>query len=98
MPNYIHLLITISEKEKRDVRERPLQEKQHSIIANIVGYLKMNATKEIHRIDQDIKLWQRLSNDHIIRGDEDFCKIWEYIDTNAIRWEQDCFYDSEEGQ
>ena len=36
--------------------------------------------------------WQRSFHDHIIRGEEDYKKIWEYIDTNVIRWEYDCYY------
>ncbi len=92
MPNHIHLLISIPGIEIRDARERPLQEKQHSIVANIVGYIKMNASKRIHYINKDVKVWQRLSHDHIIRGEKDYLKIWDYIDTNVIRWKYDCFY------
>lgn len=92
MPNHIHLLISLPGKPIRDVHERPLQSKQHSVIANIVGYLKMNVTKKIHQINKNEIVWQRLSNDHIIRGGRDYQKIWEYIDTNVIRWEKDCFY------
>ncbi|MBE6756822.1 MAG: hypothetical protein E7555_10250 [Ruminococcaceae bacterium] len=42
------------------------------------------------------KLWQRSFHDHIIRGDKDYEKIWEYIDTNVLRWKDDCFYEQEE--
>ena len=38
------------------------------------------------------KLWQKSYHDHIIRGEADYKKIWEYIDTNEIKWEEDCFY------
>ncbi len=40
-------------------------------------------------------IWQRFSNDHVIRGENDYQKIWEYIDTNASRWEKDCLYTDE---
>jgi hypothetical protein len=40
----------------------------------------------------DKKIWQRSFHDHIIRGDEDYLKIWNYIDTNPLKWELDCFY------
>ena len=92
MPNHIHLLISLPANSIRDERASPLQSKQHSVIANIVGYLKMNVTKKIHEINKNEIVWQRLSNDHIIRGENDYQKIWEYIDTNVIRWDKDCFY------
>lgn len=92
MPNHIHLLIIIPENEMRDVRERPLQYKQHSIIGNVTGYLKMNSSKKIHNINKSEKVWQRFSHDHIIRGEKDYLKIWEYIDTNVLKWKEDCFY------
>ncbi len=40
----------------------------------------------------DNKLWQKSFHDHIIRGKEDYQNIWQYIDTNVLKWEQDKFY------
>ena len=40
-------------------------------------------------------LFQSSFHDHIIRGEKDYQKIWEYIDTNVIRWEKDCFYNND---
>ncbi len=40
----------------------------------------------------DKKLWQRSFHDHIIRGESDYQKIWQYIDTNHLKWERDKFY------
>ena len=37
-------------------------------------------------------IWQSSYNDHIIRDKKDYQKIWEYINTNVLRWEKDCFY------
>ena len=37
-------------------------------------------------------LFQSSFYDHIIRGEKDYQKIWEYIDTNIIRWEKDCYF------
>lgn len=38
------------------------------------------------------RIWQKSFHDHIVRGEEDFLKIWEYIAYNELKWEQDCFY------
>ena len=74
------------------IRESPLQI-QRSIIDKAIGYLKMNVSKQIHLMNYEGKIWQRSYHDHIVRGEEDYKKIWEYIDTNVIRWKEDCFYE-----
>ncbi len=94
MPNHIHLIIEIyNDDEKRAIRESPLQY-HRSIIDKMVGFLKMNVSKKIHSKHSD-EIWQRSYHDHVIRGEKDYKKIWEYIDTNVIRWEKDCFYNGE---
>ena len=54
----------------------------------------MNVSKKIHNTDNK-KIWQRSYHDHIIRGENDYQKIWEYIDTNPLKWELDCFYNDD---
>ena len=83
MPNHIHLIVS-SDNSGGDGTP-PLQ--------NIIGQLKSYTTNKYGNT-----LWQRSYHDHIIRGDKDYQKIWEYIDTNVIRWEKDCFYNSETEQ
>ena len=90
MPNHIHLLLQVKEDE-RAIHESPLQNGR-SIVSKVIGYLKMNSSKRIHAIDDENKIWQRSFHDHIIRDKYDYEKIWEYIDTNVLRWELDCFY------
>ena len=36
--------------------------------------------------------WQRGYYDHIVRSENDFLRIWTYIDNNPLRWELDCYY------
>ena len=91
MPNHIHLIIEIKDNgNKRAIRESPLQY-QRSLIDKIVGYLKMNVSKKMHNTYTD-NIWQRSFHDHIIRDKYDYEKIWKYIDTNILRWKDDCFY------
>ena len=58
-------------------------------ISTIVQQLKGIVTKQI-----GFSIWQKLFHDHIIRGAQDYQKIWEYIENNPILWEEDCFYPS----
>ncbi len=94
MPNHIHLIIEINnDNEQRAIRESPLQY-HRSVIDKMVGFLKMNVSKKIHNTYSD-KIWQKSYHDHIIRGEKDYQKIWEYIDTNPLKRELDCFYNDE---
>jgi hypothetical protein len=77
MPKHIHLIVILQDSGGDGTP--PLQ--------NIIRQLKSFTTNKYGCI-----LWQRSFHDHIIRGKEDYKKIWEYIDTNVIRWETDCFY------
>ena len=79
MPNHIHLIIFL---HGTMMASSPTKN-----IENIIRSFKILVTKEIGN-----SIWQRSYHDHIIRGEKDYQKIWEYIDTNPLRWEKDCFY------
>ena len=88
MPNHFHLIVFID--EERAIRESPLQKR--SLISKIIGYIKASASKQIHLFSSDKTIWQRNYHDRIIRSDEEYLKIAEYIHTNPGRWEEDCFF------
>ena len=91
MPNHIHLIIMINDREElRAIRESPLRGR--SVISKLIGYIKMNSSKEIHNLYGDTIVWQRGFHDHIIRDRQDYEKIAKYIYENPLRWKHDCFY------
>ena len=91
MPNHIHLILVISDEDQKwAIRESPLQGR--SIISKVVGYVKMNSSKEIHKIVGDSPIWQRSFYDHIIRDRQDYDKIAKYVQDNPFKWQDDCFY------
>ena len=79
MPNHIHLLLQIN----TDANGRPMVA---PTISTIVQQLKGAVTKQT-----GTTVWQKLFHDHVIRGEKDYRKIWEYIDNNPARWKEDCF-------
>ncbi len=79
MPNHIHLIIFLHGTMRASSPTKNLE--------SIVRSFKTMVTKEIGK-----SIWQRSYHDHIIRDKNDYQKIWEYIDTNVLRWEKDCFY------
>lgn len=86
MPNHIHLLLSI---EARNGTGNP-----SPTVGNIVGWYKYQVTKEVNERTGTIgrKVFQRSFHDHVIRGDKDYQRIWNYIAGNPLRWAEDCFY------
>ena len=82
MPNHIHLIIFLHGTMKASSPTKNIE--------NIIRSFKIMVTKEIGK-----SIWQRSYHDHIIRGEKDYQKIWEYIETNPLKWELDCFYSDE---
>ena len=40
-------------------------------------------------------IWQRSFYDHVIRNEEDYLHIWQYIDRNPAKWAEDEYYYAE---
>ena len=82
MPNHIHLLLMIDTLHGRSMIA--------PTISTVVRHMKGFATRSIgHRV------FQKSFHDRIIRDDAEYDMIWDYIDTNPLRWELDCFYTEE---
>ncbi len=81
MPNHIHLLLLIDTYNENG---RPMVA---PTISTVIQQMKGYVSKQIC-----FSPWQKLFHDHIIRNEKDYEKIWEYIDTNPAKWENDCFY------
>ncbi len=80
MPNHIHILLQIHSNNDGRPMVAPTIER---VIRQMKGYV----TKKIGQ-----SIWQSRFYDHIIRGEQDYKEIWQYIDTNPQKWEQDEFY------
>jgi len=84
MPNHIHIILVNGGNED---------------INMIIGQLKAAATKQIRMIYPEMRVWQRSYHDHIIRNQQEYEKIWQYVTYNNQKWQEDCFYQSiREGQ
>ena len=85
MPNHIHILIS-----NYDVTAGA---SPCPTISDIICAFKSITTRKCKTIGLNQQhLFQSSFHDHIIRNENDYKKIWEYIDTNVKRWENDCFY------
>lgn len=80
MPNHIHLIIVLQYDENGRTMFAPT-------ISRIIKHLKENITKQI-----GISLWQKSFYDHIIRNEQEYQTIWQYIDENPLKWQEDEYY------
>lgn len=84
MPNHFHLILNITDYNS-GVSETATPYNNET--SKFISLLKRYCNREYGE-----NIWQRSFHDHIIRSEKDYQKIWEYIDTNVIKWEKDCFY------
>ena len=82
MPNHVHAIVHIPGEDGAMRTSPPTQS-----LEMVVRYFKRAVTKRCGR-----SIWQRSFHDHIIRDEEDYLRIWQYIDTNPAKWEEDCYY------
>ncbi len=80
MLNHIHLLLQIHSAPDGRPMVAPTIDR---VIQQMKGYV----TKQIGE-----PIWQKLFHDHIIRGEQDYMEIWQYIDSNPAKWKEDKFY------
>lgn len=84
MPNHIHLIINITDyKNGASETAAPYNNEMSKFVSLLKRYCN---------IEYGQNIFQRSFHDRVIRGEEDYKKIWEYIDTNVLKWKQDCFY------
>lgn len=105
MPNHVHLLLTLERAATRaaptgagtqaDARVSPTDRGTQAAteLGRLVGTVK---SRSVHlaagRGLEAGRLWQRGYYDHIVRSENDFLRIWTYIDNNPLRWELDRYY------
>ena len=105
MPNHIHFVIAImgdhTGSETGDHTGSETGDHTGSPLQDIVGWFKTMTTNEyIRGVKQkkyqpfDRQIWQRGYYEHIIRNDREYQKIYEYIENNPAKWEEDKYYNS----
>ena len=87
MPNHVHAIIVLT--QRREQSPRPT-----TTLVDIVCVLKSITTKTFNKMNNTSgkTLWQSRFHDHIIRNDEEYQRLWQYIDENPARWNDDCYH------
>jgi putative transposase len=87
MPNHIHGIIEINRSlitSSDSIRIKSLSE--------LMGAYKTTVSKQIHLAGFIEFKWQRSFYEHIIRDEESFETISDYILNNPVNWEQDTLF------
>ncbi|MFZ2537846.1 MAG: transposase [Oscillospiraceae bacterium] len=106
MPNHFHGIIIVgadsisahnengTNSNRADIESAPT-----TTLATIIQSFKRSTTiKYIDGVKKGAyppfnkRIWQRNYYDHIIRNEQDYQRIWEYIDKNQLKWHDDCYY------
>ena len=85
MPNHIHIILIVDAVTAGGTSKVPSP--ANALIPHFVSTLKRFCNRDIGR-----NIFQRSYHDHVIRDEQDYQKIWAYIDNNPARWQEDCFY------
>ena len=80
MPNHIHLLLQIHTDADGRSMIAPT-------ISTVVRLMKGAASKRA-----GFPLWQKGFYDHVVRSQRDYLDIWNYIEGNPGKWEEDVLY------
>jgi len=80
MPDHIHILLQIGQ-QKGTGNPSPT-------LGNVIGWYKYQATKEINEYSgcQGQRVFQRSYYDHVIRNQQDYDEVWQYIENNPRKW------------
>ncbi len=86
MPNHIHMIIVV-QNVIDDSGSSQAPNPTNETIPKFISLFKRYCNREYGKY-----IWQRSFHDHIIRDDNDYQKIWNYIEYNYLKWSDDCFY------
>ena len=99
MPNHLHAIIVIDDSSgdddgkghRGDSRIAPTKRKP---LGRLIGAFKTVSTKRINEMRNitGVPVWQRNFYEHIIRDQDGYLKIAEYIQTNPLKWAEDRYY------
>lgn len=88
MPDHIHLLLRFNTAGEALCLLNGGTGNPSPTLGNVVGWYKYQVTKQVDLASktQGEKLFQRSYYDHVIRNQQDYNEIWEYIENNPKKW------------
>jgi REP element-mobilizing transposase RayT len=86
----------IAQNAKNRAGLKPAPTKSYAL-SEIVRSLKTFSARRINemRLSSGIPIWQRNYYEHIVRNEDEYARIADYINNNAYYWKQDKLYEEE---
>ncbi len=85
MPNHIHMLLRITGDACS-----PNGTRDKMLVPKILQSYKASVSRQAST--KYAPVWQSRYYDHVVRNEQDYLRIWEYIECNAAKWTQDEYY------
>ena len=79
MPDHIHILLAVYNGQSGT--PVPTRDNKNSAVSMFVSTLKRFCNKEYGE-----NIWQRSFYDHVIRNQQDYNEIWQYIENNPLKY------------
>ena len=99
MPNHIHLLVSIRDLSGGASPSPTVGTEAFSAegdvlpsLFDVARVLKSLTSRMARPFLGESPLWQRSYHEHVIRNEDDYRQVWEYIDTNPAKWAEDRYY------
>lgn len=105
MPNHVHCVVQMAKKNKKanissalpdriiNVKEQLVQSAERSrpfpTVSTVIGLYKSGVSKQIHEMNPLPSVWQKSFHDHIIRNEQEYQQIVQYILFNDLNWQDD---------
>ena len=88
MPNHVHLLIRIHHGSGTSWAPSPTSlTRANQVLPHAISTLKRFVNRDV-----GCDVWQRSFHDHVVRDEQDYRDIWQYIDQNPHKWREDPFF------
>jgi REP element-mobilizing transposase RayT len=105
MPNHIHGIVWIVDPVGADnvvdnvggagrgvchtPQRTPVPKRMPKSLSSFIAGFKAAVTSRAGKEFNIHSIWQRNYYEHIIRNDRELMNIWQYIDNNPVRWQED---------
>jgi REP element-mobilizing transposase RayT len=100
MPNHVHAIISIKDIDQcrgglqtapTEINAPPDIIARPKPLGRLVGAYKTHTTVEINKImnTPGDKFWQRNYYERVIRNENEYESVWNYIENNPLNWMQD---------
>ena len=88
MPDHIHTILLISGDGTTQGSFPTTISETVQRFKTITTKLYIDGVKNGDYPPFDKKIWQKSFHDHIIRNEQDYQDVWNYIDENPLKWEE----------